>query len=255
MYFSWRETCHTQSFFQMQIGECVGVLGANAAGKSTLLAAMAGECELDAGSLLINGHHVQASSLSAQARMRAVLPQQSYLSFNLKVSEVIQMGGYAFPELHPRLIDEWVLESLMDTDLLEVADANYTELSGGQQQRVQFARVLVQTRAIAHTHGHAWIFLDEPTACLDPKHQQLLIHKIHSLTRTMNIGAMVILHDLNLAAYWCDRLMLIKNGAFIANDIATRALTQENLQTCFDVPLHTFPHPMLTDKICIVACQ
>jgi iron complex transport system ATP-binding protein len=241
--------------FEMKLGELVGVLGANGAGKTTLLCALSGECVATRGSLFMNGYLLDSLSINDQARVRAVLPQQSMLTFNLSVTEVVQMGAYAYPEAHLKQIEAWVEESLFDTDLLQLAQANYTELSGGQQQRVQLARVLVQARAIAHFQGHAWIFLDEPTACLDPKHQQRLIKKVHELTRTNNFGVIVIMHDLNLAALWCDRLMLLKEGVLIAEGCPRETLTTENLFECFDVPMTVLPHPACHEKIFVLANQ
>jgi iron complex transport system ATP-binding protein len=241
--------------FEMNLGELVGVLGANGAGKSTLMCALSGECPVASGSLFINGSLLDSLSINNQARVRAVLPQQSMLTFNLSVSEVVKMGAYSYPESDLKQVKEWVEESFYDTDLLQLAQSNYTELSGGQQQRVQLARVLVQARAIAYFQGHAWIFLDEPTACLDPKHQQQLIKKVHELTRTENFGVIVIMHDLNLAALWCDRLMMIKDGALIADGCPIKTLTTKNLFDCFDIPMHVLPHPVCQEKICILTSQ
>ena len=241
--------------FQIKLGELIGVLGANGAGKSTLLCALSGECPVTSGSLLMNGLSLDALSISNQARVRAVLPQQSLLTFNLAVIEVVRMGAYAYPEASPQQVKGWVEESCLEMDLLQLAQANYIELSGGQQQRVQLARVLVQARAIAHFQGHAWIFLDEPTACLDPRHQQLLIKKVYELTRTNNFGVMVIMHDLNLAALWCDRLLLIKQGALIAEGCPVKTLTSENLLGCFEIPMHVLPHPFCNEKMFVLAGQ
>lgn len=241
--------------FQMGIGELVGVLGANGAGKSSLLCALAGECPTHSGAVSINGISLGAATVSAQARVRAVLPQQSMLSFSLSVIDVIGMGAYSYPEAYPKLLSRWIQESLIDTDLSHLVESSYTELSGGQQQRVQLARVLVQARAIAHFQGHAWILLDEPTASLDPRHQQLLMQKIHALTRTENFGVMVIMHDLNLAAFWCDRLMLMKDGVLIADDCPDKSITDKNLFECFDMQMHVFRHPICRDKMCVVASE
>ncbi len=241
--------------FQMQVGELVGVLGANGAGKSTLLNTLAGECAVNSGSVCINGLSLVTLTTLEQAKVRAVLPQHSTLSFNLSVKEIISMGAYSHHEVQPHLLNRWISESLSDTDLSHLTDVKYTELSGGQQQRVQLARVLVQARAIVHFQGHAWIFLDEPTASLDPRHQQLLLQKIHALTRAENFGVMVIMHDLNLAALWCDRVILMKEGALIADDCPVKTFTDRNLFECFDMPMYVFPHPLFNGKISIVARQ
>jgi iron complex transport system ATP-binding protein len=241
--------------FQMRIGELVGVLGANGAGKSSLLSALAGECNVKSGSVSINGGSLCTLSASEQAQVRAVLPQQSTLSFNLTVMAVVAMGAYSYPDAAPELVNCWVFASLNDTDLSHLVDASYPELSGGQQQRVQLARVLVQARAIAHFQGHAWILLDEPTASLDPRHEQLLMQQIHALTRAQNYGVMVIMHDLNLAALWCDRVMLLKEGTLIADDCPSKTFTDTNLLECFDMSMYVFPHPLCNGKVSVVASR
>ena len=240
---------------QLKIGELVGVLGPNGAGKSTLLCALSGECSVSGGSLFMNGTLLDTLSIKDQARKRAVLPQHCILTFNLAVSEVVQMGAYAYPEANPEQVHAWVNDCLFDLDLLQLAQSNYMELSGGQQQRVQLARVLVQAYAIAQYQGHAWILLDEPSSSLDPRHQQLLIKKIHELTRTKNFGVIVIMHDLNLAAFWFDRLLLMKQGALIVEGTPIKTLTADNLFECFDIPMHVLPHPLNKEKIVVVTGQ
>lgn len=241
--------------FQMRIGELVGILGANGAGKSSFLSAMAGEYPVSSGSVSINGASLCNLSASEQAQVRAVLPQQSTLSFNLTVMVVVSMGAYSYPDASEELVYRWVLESLKDTDLSHLVDATYPELSGGQQQRVHLARVMVQARAIAHFQDRAWIFLDEPTSSLDPKHQQLLMQQIHALTRAQNYGVMVVMHDLNLAALWCDRVMLLKEGALIVDDCPIMSFTEKNLFECFDMAMHVFPHPICKEKKTILASR
>ena len=241
--------------FQMRIGEVVGVLGANGAGKSSFLNTLAGECNVSSGTVSINGESLCTLSATEQAQFRAVLPQQSTLTFNLTVMAVVAMGAYSYPDAAPELVNRWIFESLKDTDLLHLDHAVYPDLSGGQQQRVQLARVLVQARAITHFQGHAWILLDEPTASLDPKHQHLLMQQIHALTRTQNFGVMVIMHDLNLAALWCDRVMLLKEGALIADDCPIKTLTDKNLFECFDMAMYVFPNPICKGTMSIVASR
>ncbi len=256
--------------FEMRIGECIAVLGANGAGKSSLLTALSGEyskarislfnaalnrAAFMKGAVIMNGAPLLAMSPNQRARLRAVLPQHSTLTFNLVVEEVVQMGAYPFSEAKPEQVSQWIGASLLDADLAGLRCSKYSELSGGEQQRVQFARVLVQARAIAYFQGHAWIFLDEPTASLDPRHQQLLMAKIQSLVRTLNFGVMIIMHDLNLAAYWCDRVMLMKDGVLIADDCPAKGLTAENLSNCFDMPMQVMTHPINPNKLIVVADQ
>lgn len=238
--------------FDIKLGQVFGVIGANGAGKTSLLGAISGEYNQVLGELLMNG--VALSSLDSKmlARFRAVLPQQASLTFDLNVREVVQMGAYPFPEALPATVSEWVDIAIQDADLSKFSHSGYAHLSGGEQQRVQFARVLVQTRAITHYQGYAWLLLDEPTASLDPKHQHYLMKKIYRLTREENIGVIVIIHDLNLAARWCDQLLLMKDGRLLVDAIPSLALTPEALHKCFDIPMRVVPHPQRLSEMIIL---
>lgn len=238
--------------FELNLGQILGVIGANGAGKTSLLGAISGENSDIRGELFMNGHSIARMRPSDLSRARAVLPQQANLTFDLNVCDVIQMGAYPFPEALPVQVLDWVNEAIQDADLSSFSNSRYENLSGGEQQRVQFARVLVQARAIAHFNGHAWIMLDEPTASLDPKHQHLLMKRIYQLSRQEKFGVMVIIHDLNLAARWCDQLLLMKDGISIANARPTLAFTPETLQKCFDISMHVVPHPKNLSEIIVL---
>lgn len=238
--------------FDLEIGQVHGVLGANAAGKTSLLNALSGDCTNVMGSLFLGTQCLRAMSVLDLARCRAVLPQHAGLTFDLGVKEVIQMGAYPFPEASPAQVEYWVSEALADADLSHLQHSGYAELSGGEQQRVQFARVLVQARAIAHFKGYAWILLDEPTSSLDPRHQHMLMKKIKSMTKSGSYGVIVVLHDLNLAARWCDRLLLMKSGQLIANNIPVLALSASNLFSCFEIHMHVIPHPLCSQQLLVL---
>lgn len=241
--------------FRMQTGGVFGVLGANGAGKTSLLQALSGECPYAKGWVRLDKQSIATMTPQVLATRRAVLPQHATLTFSLEVEEVIRMGGYPFPHISPGQIEQWVNTALKDVELVHRRHSAYPELSGGEQQRVQFARVLVQARAIAHAQGHAWIFLDEPTASLDPKHQQMVMQKVHQLTREENFGVMVVMHDLNLASRWCDRLMLMKAGGLVVDGVVAKALTAEHLLECFDIPMQVMSHPKRSGELIVLVEQ
>lgn len=238
--------------FQMCPGRVLGVLGANGAGKTSLLCTLAGELCVHSGQLLIDGNLLCLLNAKQQARMRAVLPQQSTLSFNLDLFEVISMGAYPFTEASVVQLNQWVEDSINDCDLQHLKGRLYIELSGGEQQRVQLARVLVQARAIAASHGHAYILLDEPSASLDPKHQHLIMRQIHRLAAQEQFGVLIIMHDINLAARWCDAIMLLKQGRVIAQGVPAHVLTPQALLQTYDIPMSVVPHPLLPDCVWVV---
>lgn len=224
-------------------GEVLGVLGANGAGKTSLLATLAGELPSAAGEVTFDAQALSAWSANALARRRAVLPQTPSLAFDLDVRTVVEMGAYPFPEVEPAALAKLLDRALSLADAAHLAQRRYRALSGGEQQRVQFARALAQLLAGKREGEYRVLFLDEPTSSLDPKHQIALLRAVSRLARRERIAALAVLHDVNLAAQWCDRLLLLARGRPVALGPPAQVLTRERLQEVYDVPCRVVPHP------------
>ncbi|ANN77705.1 heme ABC transporter ATP-binding protein [Bordetella flabilis] len=237
----------------VQPGEVVGLLGANGAGKSTLLGALAGEHRADAGKVVLDGTELRHLSHRAQARCRAVLPQKPGLAFDLDVRDVAAMGAYPFPALSPAHVDALVTEALDLADVRHLVARRYPELSGGEQQRVQFARVLVQCNAARDDGASSrYLLLDEPTASLDPRHQADLLRIAARIAHLGTTGVLVILHDINLAARWCDRLLLLSAGGTVAVGTPPEVLTPANLNLAYGIDAHVMPHPLQPQRLLVL---
>ncbi len=224
-------------------GEVLGVLGANGAGKTTLLSTLAGELPPADGDLRLDQRPLPQWKASELARRRAVLPQSPSLAFDLEVHAVLAMGAYPFPELAPAALDELAQRALQLAEAGALAARRYATLSGGEQQRVQFARVIVQLLAAKPAREYRLLLLDEPIASLDPRHQVGLLQAVSRLAREEGIAALVVLHDVNLAAAWCDRLLLLAQGRAVALDTPSRALTSAHLETVYRLPARVLEHP------------
>jgi iron complex transport system ATP-binding protein len=220
----------------LHAGEVLGVLGANGAGKTTLLAKLAGEMEASGGTVTLDNRPLREWKPAWLARRRAVLPQSATLSFDLSVREVVAMGAYPFPELSP--VEAFVLmaRALRLADAGALGTRRYMDLSGGEQQRVQFARALLQVLAARAPGQYRALFLDEPTSSLDPRHQLLLLQAVRALSREEGLAVLVVLHDVNLAARWCDRLLLLSNGRAVAHGVPAQALTPQTLEIVYALP-------------------
>nr|WP_314365755.1 heme ABC transporter ATP-binding protein [uncultured Achromobacter sp.] len=242
----------TDVSLEVRPGEVVGLLGANGAGKSTLLGALAAELSADAGQITLDGAPLAGMALGSQARRRAVLPQKPGLTFDLGVREVVAMGAYPFAELAPAEVDALVAHALGLADVAHLAGRRYPELSGGEQQRVQFARVLVQCHAARAPGESRYLLLDEPTASLDPKHQGDLLRRAWELAHEGNTGVLVILHDMNLAARWCDRLLLLNAGHAIAQGTPAQVLTAANLHLAYGIDAQVIAHPLQPDRLLVL---
>jgi len=231
-------------------GEVVCLLGANGAGKSSFLSVLAGELQParpDKGdcAVALNGRPLSALSVAQQARHRAVLPQIPGLAFDLRVDEVVAMGAYPYPELAAHDVDALAGRALRLAGIAELGERRYPQLSGGEQQRVQFARALAQVLAGRQADpGGRYLLLDEPTSSLDPLHQQELLETVAGLAREHGIGVLAVLHDVNLAAMWADRIALLADGALLACGAPSEVLTPGNLRRVYGTRVLVMPHPL-----------
>lgn len=241
-------------------GQVIGVLGANGAGKSTLLAALAGELSPSAGRITLNGRPLSAWHAVELASCRAVLPQSPSLQFDLPVATVIGMGAYPHAR-HTRTgaprtdsrdtaqaaiaEDQRILQRVLAlADVQDLYERRYRRLSGGEQQRVHLARVLYQLLLARQGHDeYRVLMLDEPTASLDPRHQLHLLSAVHTLAHEENVAALVIVHDLNLAAGCCDQLLLLGQGRVAACGTPAQVLTPDTLRQVYGVEATVLPHP------------
>ncbi|MBK1850569.1 heme ABC transporter ATP-binding protein [Marinobacter sp. 1-4A] len=192
--------------FQLDAGELLVVLGPNGAGKSTLLKGLAGEHRIASGQISFAGCTLQHWPKREIAKRRAVMPQRVEVNFPLTVEEIVRLGRPAEPlsQSMPVLLE------LMD--LLDIAHLRYRlapGLSGGEQQRVQLARVLAQ---VWDAQGPVLLLLDECTSALDPAHQQQVFSLLRGLAKQRGFAVLAVAHDLNLAARFADRLLLLHHG-------------------------------------------
>ncbi|UVE17033.1 heme ABC transporter ATP-binding protein [Pseudomonas sp. LS44] len=223
---------------ELQPGEVLGVLGPNGAGKSTLLAALCGELQPSSGQVSLHGRALADWSGPERAQQLAVLPQSSTLNFAFRVEDVVGMGR--LPHASGRQRDkEIIVEALQAADALHLAGRSYLELSGGERQRVHLARVLAQLWP--GTQGQS-LLLDEPTSMLDPLHQHTTLQATRAFAGR-GVAVLVILHDLNLAARYCDRILLLEQGRAHALGSPQDVLRAEPLQAVFGLEVLVQQHP------------
>lgn len=229
----------------------MAVLGSNGVGKSSLLGALAGELPTEQGSIDFDGAELWQLNVAQQSRRRAVLPQQTELTFPFAVREVVAMGAYPFEEASPGQVTEWVAQALGLVDVTALAERNYSALSGGEQRRVQLARVLVQCLAMAACHGSVYLFLDEPLANLDPLHQLQLLRVLRQLAHERQYAILVIMHDLNLATL-CDQIVLLSRQRLVGQGTPLQVLTPHNLRQVFDLDMSVIPHPLDPGRLLVL---
>ena len=233
--------------FELKAGEVLAVLGTNGAGKSTLLASLTGELSPLNGSIVLAGRALARWPAKERARSMAVLPQSSSLAFPFSVAEVVAMGR--MPHATGLQQDELIIEQAMTaTDVTQLRERSYLSLSGGERQRVHLARVLAQ---IWDAGEQGCLLLDEPTASLDLAHQQLILQQARKMAQR-GLAVIVVLHDLNLAARYADRLLLLHHGRVQAVGAPWQVLTAERIAEVFGVAVRVEQHPLQDSPLIIV---
>lgn len=223
-----------------QPGEITAIIGPNGSGKSTLLKAIAGELP-HRGDIRLNGRSLRSIKSTEIAAERAVLPQQSALSFPFTVHEIVAMGARAGGNgLSPDDLQTLPARALAQVDLTGFGGRLYQDISGGEQQRVQLARVLCQVWRPLHAGIPRWLLLDEPVSSLDIRHQ-LLVMEIARDFAAAGGGVVAILHDLNLAALHADRIIALADGRILANGQPSSVLTVEMIERVFGCALNPVP--------------
>ena len=213
-------------------GEFVCVLGPNGAGKSTLLRVMSGVLAPTNGSVRLLGKPMAAWDRRAIARKVAVVPQSSDVAFGYRVRDVVMMGRAPHQDAWMRASDAdraAVEDALARCDVKDLAMRRAGELSGGEQKRVAIARALAQ--------GPELLLLDEPGAFLDVRHQVLLYDLLDEL-RAKGTACVVVMHDLNVAAQYATRVVLMKGGKVVAAGAVDEVMTYAKLRETFDADLY-----------------
>ncbi len=214
-------------------GEIFGLLGPNGSGKSTLLRLISGVTKPRNGQILFAGQNLQTYGREALARQIAVVPQESRIELPFSVLEVVLMGRspylkrFGFEQAHDLAIAQHAMEQ---TAVAALATREIHELSGGERQRVVLARALAQEPQL--------LLLDEPTAFLDIKHQVEVYDLLKRLSRQQGLTVIAIMHDLNLAALYCDRLALLKSGQVFAQGTPEQVLTYVNIKAVYDTEVY-----------------
>ncbi|MFD2599278.1 heme ABC transporter ATP-binding protein [Sphingobacterium corticis] len=220
-------------------GEFLAVLGANGAGKSTLIKLLSGEHTPSEGSIQLHGKPLTAYSDLQLAGFRATMMQQQHISADFTVEEIVLMGRYPHYQNRPSEQDLAIVQQTMQITGIELlAERSVLSLSGGERQRVQLARILAQ---IWH-QPNALLLLDEPVSAMDIRFQ----HQTLSIARALaDKGWMVmsILHDINLASQYADRLLMMKNGRKLMDGTSSEVLTSRNIYTVFGIDAEVAVNP------------
>lgn len=213
--------------FQLPTGSFLALLGPNGTGKTTLLKAIGMMAPPKEGRCLWNGEDLATMSSQQRARRMAYLPQSTNAPFPMKVIDTVLLGRSPYTSFAPRQEDrKEAVQVLEDLGLSALAFRDISRLSGGERQQVLLARALVQKPQL--------LLLDEPTSSLDLKNQLQTMKLVRELCHKEGLTAITAIHDLNLAAMFCDRFLMLRDTTLFAYG-GEEALTSENIRAVYGV--------------------
>lgn len=216
-------------------GQFVGMIGPNGCGKSTLLKSIYKVIKPKQGSVLLDGEDVIKSSPKIISRKMGVVGQFNDMSFDFTVHEMVMMGRTPHKQvMEPDKKEDYEIvdAALKKVNLHAYKDRSYLTLSGGEKQRVILARAIAQQPK--------FLILDEPTNHLDIKYQLQIL----SIVKSLKVGTLAALHDLSLAATYCDFLYVLKNGELVASGAPDDVLTKELVKEVYEIDCEIYPNPV-----------
>ena len=241
--------------FKIRPGVLTAFLGKNGAGKSTALKAVCGDIPNATGQTFIDGRDQKKEPIAELAKKRAIVSQKINLDFAFTVREVVAIGRAPFSGIfHSKRDEEIIKDCLIKVDAIHLINQDYPTLSGGEQQRVQFARALAQLWDSIETDTPSYLILDEPLASLDVAHQHEMMLLLQQICKH-NVGVLIVLHDLNLAAQYADQVLILKHGKAVAEGSPSDVFKDEIISNAFDHPVNVIPHPKIDCPLIIAASR
>lgn len=213
----------------------IGIIGPNGAGKSTLLKNIYGIYTQNSGDIFVEGRNIKEISKKERAKKIAVLAQEDNTQFDFKIEQIVEMGRYPYKNIFENYSQkdrDIAIKMLEKTGMKKYIGREFKSLSGGEKQRVLIARALAQETPI--------LILDEPTNHLDIGFQLQLLH----LIKHLDITVIAALHDLNVAAIFCDYIYVMKDGKKIEEGVPEEILTVKNLKNIFGIDCYIGKNPI-----------
>jgi iron complex transport system ATP-binding protein len=229
-------------------GELVGILGPNGSGKTTLLKVADRILDAHEGTLSLRGQPIQAYNRTALAREIAMVPQENHFQFVFSCLEVVLMGRFAHMGLFQFEGERDMavaLEAMEAAHCADLAQRPINQLSGGEKQRVLLARALAQEPGL--------VLLDEPTSFLDLRFKKEIFELLSSLKKERGLSLMIVSHDIDLSARYCDRIVLLDRGKVYAEGTPEEVLTARNVEAVYGCPVSVDNNPATgTPRVSII---
>ncbi|MFH1784347.1 MAG: ABC transporter ATP-binding protein [bacterium] len=224
--------------FGIKKGEFIGIIGPNGSGKSTILKAIMKSIKPESGNIYLRGTDTKHLKAKQIAQSIAVVPDETHVSFAFTAFDVVMMGRMPYLgrfDFETKKDEEIVEECTRRTGTIDLKERFINELSSGERQRVIIAQALAQEPDI--------ILLDEPTTHLDINHEVGIFDLLKDLKKKMNLTIIAVLHDLNIASLYCDRLLLLKEGKLVIEGSPDKVITEENIGKVYKTDVSVKKHP------------
>ena len=229
--------------FNIEEGEFLAILGPNGAGKTTLLRTLCGDITQDTGEVKFNGKLLSACKREELAQQRAVVSQFNEVAFPFTVQDIVSFGLYPHNQGRATDHEETLLKDLMILmEIFHLRDRIYNTLSGGEKQRVQLARALLQVMDNHDQKTCRYLFLDEPMSNMDICHQHASLKQLKKYSQS-GISVVIILHDINLASLYSDRIAILHNGQLLAIGKPEEVIRQDLIEATYNLPIELIQHP------------
>lgn len=232
-------------------GEFTMVLGPNGAGKSTLLKLLTGTETPQQGQVWYENQPLKTIPLPTLARQKAVLSQSLSLPFDLSVAEVVMMGRYPYFDLNPTRQDQQIADDCLErVGMTAFTNRAFASLSGGEKQKVHLARVLAQLHRPPADDATKYLFLDEPISALDIHYQHQILSLVRELA-TQKMVVFVIVHDINLALQYAQKVILMHEGQIYGIGTADDVFTEATIEAVFKLKPYFMTHPETGRRVMI----
>lgn len=235
---------------EVKRGDFLGIIGPNGSGKTTLLRLMSKALFPQNGRIAFRGKDIAGMDLKDFAQLTAFVAQDTVINFSFTVLEIVLMGRIPhLKRLQLEAKEDYLIaeKALFLTDTLHLKDKKIDELSSGERQRVIIAKALAQEPLL--------LFLDEPTSHLDIGHQIQIMDLLKKLNRQNNLSIVMVLHDLNLASEYCNRLVLLNEGSIFKDGSPREVLTYQNIEAVYKTvvvvnnnPINSKPYVVLVSR-------
>ena len=225
--------------------EILSIIGPNGAGKSTLLKSLAGDINPTNGNIFYDGININQIDIQERAFTRSVMSQLQPIAFDFSVKEIVEMGWIDRGESkYADQFDDAVQEVILKCGVKDLIDRNFNTLSGGEQRRIHFARTLLQLWRPSNSSDPKYLFLDEPTANLDLTYEIKLLNIVKDVAQE-GAGVILVLHDLNLAAKFSDKVAILKGGLLIDIGLPKDILKSTLLSDIYEIKVEVKNDPLL----------